>query len=121
MAVNSEVRTSLRMSMIFASPFIVPPGGENLSQGLGGGFRSRVRVCACTSGIRARYGRGRFGEEKLQNGMAGTALVPDPAAAQLVDGGGAPGDFLADSALGDAAADADDHRSGFYPDETMSQ
>jgi hypothetical protein len=78
-------------------------------------------VCAGTNGIRARHGSGRFGEEKLQDGMAGTALVPDPAAAQIVDGGGPLLDFVTDSAVGDAAADADDHWNGFYPDETMSQ
>src|SRR6202008_263301 len=111
MAVSSDVNTSFRISMIFASPFM----GERLSREreCGGSHGRR----AGWAGDRSRCDRGsgsRDCEHRAKRVVAGTALGAKAAAPGIPQGGCAVVDGPGDVPVGFAAADADDH-VGFVP------
>src|SRR5690242_8389448 len=109
MAVSSEVRTSLRRSMILRSPFMrlsVSRRGEG--HGLGG--------AAGRTGSLA----GHVEDDLAQRVLAAAAVAANAAALQLFQASGAGADRVADVTLRSSPADADDH--GFpIPIETESQ
>src|SRR5262245_34433252 len=97
MVVSSAVRIWLRSSITLASPFIVQP--------------------RCVAGLRgdavggAHGGRG--GAQARDGSTAAAAIGAGAAArAHVLDGGGAAEDDIGDHAVGNAAAQADDHRGG---------
>jgi hypothetical protein len=104
MAVSSAVRTSFRISMIFASPCM----GESVSRHRGGGGRLGGR---CAGRAARALGRG-DGEHRAKRVVAGAALIADPAPLQIAQGARAVVDGVQDSRFGGAAADADDHGFG---------
>src|SRR5687768_16010681 len=125
MAVSSAVRTSLRISMIFGSPFmkrlmedrqsclsrtdkiVCPPRRKSVSRHRGDGFGLTLR--ARRAGLGGALG-GR-GEHHPQRVVAGTALIADAAALQIAKGRRTPVDGFHHLSVIGAAADTDDHVS----------